>query len=940
MAEFSHHSIEQATPTAPMSAVSSIIAREPQVPWSLRWLFVILRRWIKIKLDPPDPRVVLRANEVPVIYMLERYGVSNALILEAACASLGMPSPLHPAPGELIGKRRALLAISRREGFLFRRPRSATHSEGLRQLIERVANDASMDVQVIPVSIFVGRAPNRDSGWFSVLFSENWVMVGRFRRLLSLFLNGRDTIVHFSPAVSLREVTAEGMTPDRTLRKAIRVLRTHFRRVRESIIGPDLSHRRTMIDSVLAAENVRVAISAQAGKDKSSIEDASTKARALAWEIAADYSHPVVRSWSFLLTAFWNKIFDGVTMHHFENAKAAARGYEVIYVPCHRSHMDYLLLSYLLYTNGIVPPHIAAGVNLNLPVVGSILRMGGAFFLRRSFKSNALYSAVFTEYVQQLHSRGIAIEYFIEGGRSRTGRLVDPRAGMLSMTVKSFLNDSRRPILFQPVYIGYEKLIEEKSYSSELSGQAKEKESIFGLLKSLSILKNRYGKVAVSFGDPVILGDHLDEVAPDWRAQSKEKDARPEWLARSISTLAEKIHVKINQAAHVNPINLIAMAILSAPKHAMSEDDLLRQLHFFKAVLERMPYSDRVTVTPLTPNQIIDYGIKLNVLVRIKHPLGDVLEAPGESATLLSYYRNNVLHLFVVSAWVGCCFLNNRRLARSSIVRLGRVTYPFIKKELYLRHSEDEFAERVGQVVDLLVEYDLLRKEGDGRVIRRRAGQTDAAFQLRNTAHSLLQAFQRYYIALSLLTKNGSGKLSVGELENLCHLTAQRLSLLHAAVSPEFFDKALFKQFIQTLRERKIVWLDENAKLAFANELELMSKDARLILRREVRHSILNVAGLTLDAKAAILSGASTTLPSTAAPNKETHLAAPLVPKVPEENKTSTTDETMSKILSVSDPGNSNSPSASKDDTSANEAAIRSVDVPVVQTAEPAKLQM
>ena len=108
-------------------------------------------------------------------------------------------------------------------------------------------------------------------------------------------------------------------------------------------------------------------------------------------------------------------------MHHFDTSRRSRPAHEVVYVPCHRSHIDYLLLSYQLYDNGIVPPHIAAGVNLNLPVVGPILRRGGAFFLRRSFRANALYSTVFTEYVTQLFARGVSMEYFIEGGRSRTG---------------------------------------------------------------------------------------------------------------------------------------------------------------------------------------------------------------------------------------------------------------------------------------------------------------------------------------------------------------------------------------------------------------------------------------------------------------------------------------------------------------------------------------
>ena len=124
-------------------------------------------------------------------------------------------------------------------------------------------------------------------------------------------------------------------------------------------------------------------------------------------------------------------------------------------------------------------PHIAAGINLNMPVVGRLPAQGGAFFMRRSFKGNTLYTMVFMKYLGLMMARGHSIEYFIEGGRSRTGRLLQPKTGMLSMTLRSYLRDPRRPIVFLPVYFGYERLVEGKTYIGELSGQPKEKESVF-----------------------------------------------------------------------------------------------------------------------------------------------------------------------------------------------------------------------------------------------------------------------------------------------------------------------------------------------------------------------------------------------------------------------------------------------------------------------------
>ncbi len=824
-----------------------------QTPAWLNLAGALLRPWIRIRRTPDDVHALLPDDPRPTVYVIERYGLSDTLILEQACEEAGLPSPYEAAERLPIRRRRAVFTLSRRPRLFGRQPHPS-RSETLSLLADIVRADPDKDVRLVPVSIFVGRAPDRESGWFSVLFSENWVVVGRFRRLLALALNGRDTHVQFAAPVSLREVIADQADAERGVRKLQRILRVHFRRVRAIVIGPDLSHRRTVVDALLNAEPVREAIATAASKE--GIEEAAARARArrYAMEIAADYSHPVVRSMSFLLKGFWNKLYDGIDMHHFDTLRSAAAGHEVIYVPCHRSHVDYLLLSYQLLHNGIAIPHIGAGINLNLPIIGPILRRGSAFFLRRTFKGDALYSTVFREYISQLFARGVSLEYFIEGGRSRTGRLLQPRGGMLSMTLRSFLRESRRPVVFQPVYIGYEKVMEGDAYIGELSGKPKEKESLLGFLRAFGVLRQRYGRVALNFGEPIPLVPLLEEVAPEWRAATADPDAKPEWLNPAVDVLATRIQENINRAAHVNPINLLAVALLATPKHAMAEADLVAQLALCQRLLAALPYSDRVTVTPLDPIAIIAYGERMQWIRRVAHPLGDVLTVDAKQGVLLSYFRNNVMHLFATAAWVACCFLNNRRLARASILRLGRIVYPFVQAELFLPWTEQAFGERIQATLEFFIEADLLHADADGRIIERGPGQGDAAFRLRALAHTLLPSIERYYIGLALLVKNGPGTLSAGELENLCALTAQRLSLLHELNAPEFFDKSLFRGFIQKLRERRVVWGDANGKLMFDKELEIVAHDARVILSREIRHGILK---LTPEKQAALNQSAS-----------------------------------------------------------------------------------
>ncbi|WP_205895151.1 1-acyl-sn-glycerol-3-phosphate acyltransferase, partial [Metapseudomonas otitidis] len=205
----------------------------------------------------------------------------------------------------------------------------------------------------------------------------------------------------------------------------------------------------------------------------------------------SDFAYTAIRFLEVVLSWFWNKLYEGIKVNHIEGVQDIAQGHEVIYVPCHRSHIDYLLLSYLLFRNGLTPPHIAAGINLNMPVIGGLLRRGGAFFMRRTFKGNPLYTSVFNEYLHTLFSRGFPVEYFVEGGRSRTGRMLHPKTGMLAITLRSFLRSSRLPIVFVPVYIGYERVLEGRTYLGELRGASKKKESIFDIFKVISALKLR-----------------------------------------------------------------------------------------------------------------------------------------------------------------------------------------------------------------------------------------------------------------------------------------------------------------------------------------------------------------------------------------------------------------------------------------------------------------
>jgi glycerol-3-phosphate O-acyltransferase len=805
----------------------------------------ILHWWVRATVLPEDVDDWKLDQGAPVFYILDTYALTSLLIVDEICRNKGWPALDAEFTEKDMDLPRRFGASRRYRGLLFRRPVRRRHSLMLEALIDAVDHGRLDDVRIVPVSVLIGRAPEKEQSIAKILFSENWDIGGRFRRLLATLFNGRATFVQFGKPVSLAEVAMEGQGTEMDLRRVSRLLRVHFKRVRTAAIGPDRSHRRTLVDRVVRSDPVRQAIAQKAKRDKIDVHKAEAEARKYAYEIAADYSYSAIRIAELLLSWFWNRIYRGVQVFHFSDFREAQQGHEIVYVPCHRSHIDYMLLSFILYRRGFVPPHIAAGINLNLPVVGRFLRFGGAFFLRRSFRAQPLYSAVFNEYVATIVDRGVALEYFIEGTRSRTGRSLPPRAGMLSITVRAFLRNRDRPMLFQPVYIGYERLAEGSSYISELSGQEKKPESLSDFRNIINIIRKNYGQVQVSFGEPIRLAPVLDKHCPDWSEQQFEPDSKPEWLPHVVDELANGIIRNINRAAHVNPVNLLAAALLATRKHALDEDDLKEMIGVYQRLIRMTAYSDRITITELTPEEIIDYGLELGIILRQTHALGDIIRIEPRNAVLLTYFRNNIAHLLAMPAWIACCFLNNQRVGKTRVRRLSEAVYPFLKKELFLPWGPEEVPIIIQRCTDALVRLGLLGISGD--YLQRTPGGTDATYYLRLLGNVMLQTFERYYITLAVLAKNGSGKLSRQQLEQLCTLSAQRISLLHTFDAPEFSDRTLFKQFIESLQDIDVLGRDEQGNLTFDRRLETFARDAKLVLDKEIRHTILQITPRVLE---------------------------------------------------------------------------------------------
>jgi glycerol-3-phosphate O-acyltransferase len=793
--------------------------------------------WARPAIQPEAPAEIIGDANAAICYVLESGGLADLLALERACEKSGLPSPSRSFVycGKRFSSRFVVLRPLR--GFLYRHPRPEG-SRRLRNIVEAADGNAA-ELLLVPVAIYWGRSPDKEASIFKLMFSENWEVVGRTRKFFASIFLGRSTLLRFSEPLPLASINQEGLQPAVAFRKVSRILRVHFRQRRAATVGPDLSHRRTIVNQVLLAPSVRKAIIAEAGDDAANQAASRAKARKYALEIAADISYPTIRLIQRFLRWLWNRIYDGIELHNVQRLHEVAKDKEIIYVPCHRSHFDYLLLGYIGYEQGLHLPHIAAGINLNMPIVGPILRRGGAFFLRRSFRGNRLYAAVFDAYLHQVLVRGHSIEYFVEGGRSRTGRLLEPKGGMLAMTVRSYINDPKRSVVFVPIYFGYEKLIEGDSFINELGGGAKKSESLLGLVRSVKSLRENFGSVYVNIAAPIELEPILTAVDPDWRNFGEGAVERPKWLNEVIDKLGAEIMSGINSAAAVTPISLLAYVLLATPRQRIGAAELESQLQLSIDLMNRFRYSESVTVPDWSPEKIIAHGEKLDVISKTSHPMGDVVVMPEHTAVLMTYFRNNILHLLAVPAAVACCFIQGRQLEVTEIQRLVRLIYPFMKKELTLKWDADDIDAVTLDAVQALVEQGLLTREGDW-LIRPPAGSA-CAYQLLMLGQSMVPMIQRFYLAIALLNRHGSGTLSRARLEQLCQWSAERLSMIYGLHSPDFFNKTLFHDYILQLQELEVLQRNAEGLLEFDASLVSIGADARLVLGEEIRHSILSL---------------------------------------------------------------------------------------------------
>ncbi len=598
----------------------------------LRWLY---RRFFdRIEVDPAWTEMVRQAAaRGTVVYALRNLSLLDFLALDHLTKRYGLPQvrfannlglwilePFGKGVQHALRPRRReddvedlRAAVTRGESaavFLKRPPTvlagSATGRgllEGddfLHELVElqrrRTAGGDTRPIIVVPqLFVWTKRPDTRQRSIVdAVLGTREWP--GAVRTAGQFLLNYRDVTVRAGEPLDLRqflvnedqEAETGRAATDVVVRRVVYLLLKRLERERRVIVGPVVKASDRIVEEIVRTPRVRKVIDELAGEGARERFIVEARARSMLREMAAAMEPDVIKAFGSLMEAIFHRIYDGleIDMPGIERVREAARKGTVILLPSHKSHVDYLLVSYVLWRNAITPPLIAAGDNLTFFPMGPIFRRAGAFFIRRSIGTDRLYSAVLDAYVHKIVREGYSIEFFLEGGRSRTGKLLAPKLGLLGMVVDAAYELPSRTVYFVPISIGYERVVEAKSYVRELSGGEKEGESVTGLVRALRVLAERYGRLNLQFGEILT----LDRIRSDVEATATRGGGASAFVPKRaiVARLGHQITYEINRATAVTGGSLVALSLLTHPGRGVPHSVLERTCARLLATLDHL----------------------------------------------------------------------------------------------------------------------------------------------------------------------------------------------------------------------------------------------------------------------------------------------------------------------------------------------------------------
>jgi len=564
----------------------------------------------------------------------------------------------------------------------------------------RLQKSTDRPVLIVPQLVFFSRSPHRARPTLVDMLFGSEDEPGRLRLLAALFKKAGNVFVELSAPIDLQRFLARADLAGHPVPHQAAILRretlAQIQRHRQSITGPVVTPRQELKQRIMDSDRCQQLMQSHAETHGLPLPEVRASVAECIDEIAADLRPNWIRFYSGPVGCILNSLFDGVALNReglAEVKRMSLRG-PVVYVPCHKSHADYLILTYMLYHNDLPCPLVAAGKNLSFWPMGTLFRRGGAFFIRRSFRGAVLYSRVFSEYVHAILQEGHSVEQFIEGGRSRTGKLLMPKLGLLSILLNALRNGACEDLIFVPVSIGYDRVLEEKSYLQEIEGGQKQPENLWQVLKARKFLRRRWGKVYLRFNRPLSANDQARSEGSDLRSMP------PKEFNTFCRSLAHRIAHGIDQVTVVTPHALAAAAVLNLGRDRFSTEEIHSTVGVYAAYIEAVGATAADTLV-LDHRRAIAHALESYVQRRILEPAGDEAVSgeagPGEfllrenRRPVLDYYKNTCVAHFAPAACAALAILE-RDAFQFSVAEL-QTDFEFLQALMQLEFVQDSDTE-------------------------------------------------------------------------------------------------------------------------------------------------------------------------------------------------------------------------------------------------------
>ncbi|MGD8880818.1 MAG: 1-acyl-sn-glycerol-3-phosphate acyltransferase, partial [Desulfobacterales bacterium] len=648
---------------------------------------------------------------------------------------------------------------------------------------------------------------------------------GRIRRLFALFKNPGNVFFELSEPVNLKTYLQDKSIQDQPLVYQSLMLRRNLlvqlNRHRQSITGPVRKTRQELKESILTGSRFQQFMDTYSKNRELPIHEVRKKADAYIEEIAAGYNPAYIRIYSAIVGWIIRTIFDGVTINNnaINKIKRLSLKGPLILIPCHKSHIDYLILSYLLYHNNMPVPLVAAGKNLSFWPMGPLFRSGGAFFIRRSFRGAVLYSKVFAEYIHKLLEEGFNIEQFIEGGRSRTGKLLMPKLGLLSILLNAYKKGACEDMIIVPIYIGYDRVLEEKSYLHELEGGQKEPENLRGVIKARKFLKRRYGKIYIEFNEPILMSELLEKFGTPL-AEMKPKQQNE--LCRN---LGYRVINSINRAAVVTAYGLVASAILNCSRDRFSYDQIMSIIEIYMNYLtiQNAKLADTLVLDHV---HAIQHALDAYVQSKFVEPVSKDKDTPYSERnykiniarrSYLEYYKNNCIAFFIPAAFTAMAILEKDAFQFSAADLHS--DYKFLQNLFKF-----EFAYDVDQTPEYYVRKTIKAFIDDAILIPHQTipdtyNVTAAGLRkLRLFSIFLKTYFESYKIVLKFLKNNSQNSIGAKDRLKKIETSANRMYKQQEIENPEALSKVSYQNAVDFFTSKGIKGSDDVEKIDFYNQ--------------------------------------------------------------------------------------------------------------------------